>query len=1193
VRRLARPEGSGQGVAMEFRILGSFEVVGRNGFVDLRGAKRRGLLACLVVHVGQPLSADRLVEELWGDRGSDGAARTVQTYMSQLRKLLRGEAASLTTRPGGYALEVDPGDIDAYQFEQGVTAASAEPDAAQRLAMIDEALVLWRGPPLGEFAGAGWADRETARLDAVHLEAQQRRYDALMELDRASEAAAELEQLVRGHALDERLWGQLMLALYRSGRQADALGAYQQARRHLVEELGIEPGRELVDLEHRILDQDPTLAVPTVSPIDADEGGMSTSGKEGWHPRTFLLTDIVDSVSLWERDQAGMSQAMARHDTIIDNAVRAADGELVRTKGEGDSTFSVFVHPSDALAAAAALHEAISSEVLPSTSATLRVRAGVHTGDAESRNRDWYGPAVNRAARLRALATGRQTLVSGVTAGLVADQPPEGTRLLYRGRRALRGIDRPEEVWELVAADDHRLAASASATVDRLPLTLTRFVGRAAELEQLVQLIENQRLITLTGPGGGGKTRLAMELARQAAQRGEAVWLAELAPLRDGTLVPQAVATAMGVETGPDPLGDLLAQSQVLSGLLVVDNCEHLLDACATLTEGLLSAAPDLRVLATSREPLGLAGEQEWPVRPLSVPDESLRGREQLVGAEAVQLLLDRARTVRPDFEVGDEDVASVVAICRALDGIPLAIELAAGRLRSLSLADLAARLGDQVAVLARHRSAGRAQARHRTLRATLDWSYDLLTEDQQTLARRLSVFAGGFRLDAVKALCGRDLDVLDGIDELVAKSLVTFDGVTARHRLLEPIRQYLAGRLEQAGEGELCHRLQAEWVAGLCDRLGPRLLLGDQRARSRRLREESANIDVALGWVLDHDHHETALRIVGSLGQYWCFNDHAGGRRWCEQVVEVDADASPRRRAKALLSAGMVAQQDQAWDRSVGWLRDALAIYQEENATAGQAVTLLWLGRALRLQREPGGHDDIASEATKFLEESLRLSTQLGDRVTAGWCLTLLSQAAFEDQDLDRAEQLSRQVVEECDAAGARHPVGQALCNLAYVAISRGQHDAAFAFFHDAIALYRGLDDPWQTAVTLHDLAILASIAGRGSEALQALAEGVQLDEQIGRLSIQSNVLAIAALVHLARGKPALATSALGAYEAHRPSGPRGGYVVMGVLAETVETARTQLDPAAIATATVSARNRPIGDLIDELIVQPAKSAL
>jgi predicted ATPase len=670
------------------------------------------------------------------------------------------------------------------------------------------------------------------------------------------------------------------------------------------------------------------------------------------------------------------------------------------------------------------------------------------------------------------------------------------------------------------------------------------------------------------------------------------VWLAELAPLRDGTLVAQAVATAMGVETGADPFEDLLAQARVLSGLLVVDNCEHLLDASATLTEGLLSAAPGLRVLATSREALGLAGEQEWPVSPLDVPDETLRVREQLVGVESVQLLLDRAWTVRPDFEVGDDDVASVVGICRALDGIPLAIELAAGRLRSLSFADLAARLGDQLAVLARHRSAGRAQARHRTLRATLDWSYDLLTADQQTLARRLSVFAGGFRLDAVEALCSSELDVLDGIDELVAKSLVIFDGVTARYRLLEPIRQYLAGRLEEADEGELCRRLHAEWAARLCERLGTRLL-EDQRARSRRLREESANIDVALGWVLDHDHYETALRIVGSLGQYWCFNDHAGGRRWCEQVVEVDANAPPRRRAKALLSAGMVAQQDQAWDRSVGWLRDALAIYQEENATAGQAVTLLWLGRALRLQREPGGHDDIASEATKFLEESLRLSTQLGDRVTAGWCLTLLSQAAFEDQDLDRAEQLSRQVVEECDAAGARHPVGQALCNLAYVAISRGQHDAAFAFFHDAIALYRGLDDPWQTAVTLHDLAILASIAGRGSEALQALAEGVQLDEQIGRLSIQSNVLAIAALVHLARGKPALATSALGAYEAHRPSGPRGGYVVMGVLAETVETARTQLDPAAIATATVSARNRPIGDLIDELIVQPAKSAL
>jgi predicted ATPase/class 3 adenylate cyclase len=669
------------------------------------------------------------------------------------------------------------------------------------------------------------------------------------------------------------------------------------------------------------------------------------TGSGGWYPRSFVLTDIVGSVSLWERDPDQMAEAVARHDAIISREVSMAGGTLVRSKGEGDSTFSVFTHPGEAVAAAMAVQEAVSSEEWPST-APVRVRLGVHTGDAEPRDGDWYGPAVNRAARLRALADGRQTLVSGVTAGLVADQMPSGVRLLYRGRRVLRGIERPEEVWELVAADDPRLAPTGLARVGGLPLALTRFVGRSGELERLVELIEDERLVTLTGPGGCGKTRLAMEVARGATRRGEVVWLAELAPLRDGGLVAEALATALGFEEGPDPFEALRAHPEVLVGLLVVDNCEHLLDACAALAERLLAAAPELRVLATSREPLGVGGERVWPVRPLDVPDDSLRNLEQLTRVESVQLLLDRARAVRPDLEVSDEDVTPVVSICRALDGIPLAVELAAGRLRSLSFADLAGRLHDQLKVLARHRSTGRDEARHRTLRMTLDWSYDLLTDQQQTLARRLSVFAGGFRLDAVEAVCGGDLDVLDGVDELVAKSVVTFDSVSARYRLLEPLRQHLAERLEEAGATEPAQRSHAEWVAGLCERLGSRLL-EDQRRRSMRLREESGNIDLALRWAYENDG-ALAVRIVGALGQYWFYYDRASGRRWCDFVIDTAANVSPRTRAKALLSAGMAAQNDQAWERSVNRLREALAIYRAEEATAGQAVSLFWLGRAL-----------------------------------------------------------------------------------------------------------------------------------------------------------------------------------------------------------------------------------------------------
>jgi predicted ATPase/DNA-binding SARP family transcriptional activator len=1170
---------------MEFRILGSFEVVGTDGVLDVRGAKRRSLLACLVVHAGQPLSSDRLVEELWGDRGSDGAVRTVQTYVSQLRRLLAGQTASLVTRPGGYTLEVEPAGVDAHRFERAVTAAGAEPDPARRLDVLDEALALWRGPALGEFVGAGWADRAARPLEALHLQALQRRCDTLVDLDRPGEAVAELDGLVGAHPLDETLWARLMRALYRSGRQADALGAYKQARHHLIEELGIEPGPQLAELEHRILDQDPTLVAPGVPPIAEHRVGAHPTA-DGWRLRTFLLTDIVDSASLWERDPAGMSKAVARHDTIIREAVVGAGGELVRLKGEGDSRVSVFVQPSQALAVAASVHEALASEPWPST-IPLRVRAGVHTGKSEARDADWYGPAVSRAARLRAVADGGQTLVSGVTAGLVADQLPNGVGVLYRGRRMLRGIERPEEVWEMVAADSPGLAAATPAGPGGLPVSLNSFVGHGEDLEHLADVIEEERLVTVTGPGGGGKTRLALELAGHASRRGRRVSLAELAPLRDAGLVAPVVATAVGVQVGRDPLDELLAQPDALSGLLVLDNCEHLLDPCAALIEQLLAAGPELHVLATSREPLGLAGEREWPIRPLDLPDDSQRDCRDLAKVESVQLLLDRARAVRPDLEVGDDDLASLVHICRALDGLPLAIELAAGRLRSLSLADLATRLGKQVAVLARNRPAGRDEARHQTLRMTLDWSYDLLSDEQRTLAQRLSVFRGGFRLDAVEAVCGSDIDVLDGIDELVAKSMVTFDGLNTRYRMLEPLRQYLAEHLEESGATEGVRRAHAQWVADLCDRLG-NWLLEDRKHRSHRLGEETGNIDQALRWAHDHDA-ATAIRIVGSLGPYWYSYDPASGRRWCDVVVETAAAAAPRARARALLSAGMMAFRDQHGKRSVALFREALAIYREQASATGQAASLFFLGWAIANSGDLEHRGDRPAEPTRCFEESLRLFTRLGNWVGVGWCLGSLSAHAYRKDDLDQSERLANQVIEECTAAGARQPVGLALWNLAFVAHRRGRDDAALELLHDAAAVFRDLDDLGFLAGLLVDLAAQEAAAGRGAEALQTLAESARLGNEIGGGPGRTHLLAVAAVVHLARGQPALAVAALGSHDAHpAPPRPPSGYV--GWPTDSVEAMKAQLDAAEVAAATIAARHKSLDELIDELILQPAQ---
>jgi predicted ATPase/class 3 adenylate cyclase len=907
-------------------------------------------------------------------------------------------------------------------------------------------------------------------------------------------------------------------------------------------------------------------------------------GGAAWYPRSFLLTDIVGSVSLWERDTDRMSRAVARHDEMIQLAVSAAGGELVRSKGEGDSTFSVFTHPAEALAAAVDIQHHVADERWP-IDLPITVRSGVHTGDAEPRDGDWYGPAVNRAARLRALADGGQTLVSGVTAGLAAEHVPRTARLLYRGRRLLRGIERPEHVWELVAADDPRLGAD-SVRSPGLPVALDRFVGRSADITRLVGLVADEPLITLTGPGGSGKTRLALEVARSTQRRGDVVWLAQLATISDAGLVASVIGASLGLggEQGAS-LDQLLAEPELLSGLLVLDNCEHLIQPSAELVLRLLRAAPELRVLATSREPLGLAGERVWPVQPLAVPTDLSIPYDELASVESVALLVDRIRLVRPDWELRDEEPVALARICRAVDGLPLAIELAAGRLRSLSVSNLADRLDDQLAVLTRQRAAVGEDARHRSLRLTLDWSYDLLSDEQQALARRLSVFAGGFRLDAVEAVCPVGVDVLDGIDELVSKSLLTFDARTARYRMLEPIRQYLRQRVDEADETMAVTEAHARWVAALCDRLGSRLL-DDQRSHSIRLREETGNVEAALRWALGRGDDEIALRIVGSLGWFWFINDQVTGRRWCAEVITATAGGAPPRRAKALLAAGIVAQNDRDHARSIGWLRESVDLYRALGSEPGEATSLFWLARALAFRGQQDHRAGDIRAAMRLFEESLHSAERLGNVLLAAWCRLWLCLDALDEGDLERAEQLCRRILADCDESGVRHPLGQTWRILADIADRRGDHRAAMQHLRQAVEVYRELDDPWQLAGALLQLATSASVDD-GTEALQALAESAMLHAQIGPRPDRAVRLAAAAIVHFTRGDAAMAAAALSGWDSHQQRAELAYFLV-----DALERTRRELDPASVATAAERTRQTPIDELIDELILRPAAAS-
>jgi predicted ATPase/class 3 adenylate cyclase/DNA-binding CsgD family transcriptional regulator len=789
---------------------------------------------------------------------------------------------------------------------------------------------------------------------------------------------------------------------------------------------------------------------------------------------TFLVTDVERSTSLWEAAPEASGEAIDRQFELIRRAVTAHGGVLPEEHVAADSVVGVFPSPADAVAAAVDAQRELVTEVSP-RGAPMRVRIGLHTGEAQLRDgRDYGGVALRRSARLRDIGHGGQTLMSGVTASIVADVLPEGASLVDLGSHQLRDLSRPQHVFELhhpAVQGDFPPPRSLNVLPNNLPAQLTSFVGRDDELVEVESLLARERLVTLSGSGGCGKTRLAVQAAAELADRWpDGVWWVDLGPARDPNLVAKSTASTLRVLVDPaaGPLRALTQQLRPRRLLLCLDNCEHLLDASAALADALLRACPEVSVLTTSREPLGVPGETVWRVPPLN--DD-----------EAVRLFADRAVQVRPAFIVDGTTEEPVRTVCRRLDGIPLAIELAAAWAHVLSPVQIAAGL-DQRFRLLTGGPRGVIQ-RQQTLAASVDWSHDLLDNIDKALFRRLAVFTGGFTLDGARAVCtgeGVDEDeVLDALGRLVDKSLVLVDdhGGEARYRLLETVRQYAHDRLQAAGETATTRDRHLNCFLALAEEAEPELERANQDAWLARLETEHDNLRAALEWGLSAADPERGRRLAASLPQLWYLHGHASeGINFLRNAIAHSPDDRSFLQASLHAGAALVAVAAGDFEVLTASAQQGfeIATANGDDRNAGRCVLLsayiqfyvdFAAARALavegRRHAEAAGDEfatdfsllleglalnngDRHEEARPILTAALDGCLQRGNRLLASFTLGTQAYGEVWTGDVRRAVDLMSESLRLAEPLGDYFTIGSATSNRAWIQGFAGEIDAS-----------------------------------------------------------------------------------------------------------------------------------------------------
>ncbi|MFN7954940.1 MAG: adenylate/guanylate cyclase domain-containing protein [bacterium] len=775
---------------------------------------------------------------------------------------------------------------------------------------------------------------------------------------------------------------------------------------------------------------------------------------------TFLFTDIEGSTQLWENHPEWMERAHARQEAILREVFSAHGGYPY--KMIGDAFQVAFGSAPTAVAAAVGAQRALQSEPWGGPG-EIRVRMALHTGETEERGDDYVGPILNRVARLMSAGHGGQVLLSQTTYDLVRDRLPARIGVRDLGERRLRDLNRPEHVHQLVVPglrQEFPPLKTLDALPNNLPVQITQFVGREQPLAELTQSLERSRLVTLTGAGGAGKSRLALQLGSEILDRfAHGVWLIELGALVDDREIAPAVAAALGVEeVAGRPTLDTLVES--LAGeqrLLVLDNCEHLVRGVAVVVSKLLQASPHTRILATSREPLRIPGELTYRVPSLEIPGpEQSASFAETAASEAVRLFVDRAASVSPTFALSEANVSVVIDICRRLDGIPLAIELAAARATSLSVEKLASRLGDRFRLLTRGSRVG--LPRQQTLRALIDWSHELLAEEQRVLLRRLAAFAGSFSLEAAEAVCaGGDVDegdVLDLLTDLVEKSLVVLEPGGERYRLLETIREYALERLRAAGEEtDVRERHLAHYLA-LAERSSDPIQRGDLAVR-RALEPDHENLLAAGAWCDQAPGHaEHGLRLVRALTSYFSARDVL------EQGHQMVRRALARPGAEQHTLIRCFGLYDLAWYQLwVGQAGDGEAAAAEGLAIARELGDPTAICRGLRLLGVYVSSRGEAHAARPMFEEAVAVARANPARNILAPSLESLAEFLRQVGDLERAEVHYLEAVGLHRSGGQRVTLSLGLLNLAALNVKRGTGERAVPILIEALGIATELD--------------------------------------------------------------------------------------------------------------------------------------